>query len=69
MYEFVRGPLVWIAFLGFFGGLAYRLFVMARLARKADRIFLAADVVLDGNGQPACNVTVTTAATATLGVM
>lgn len=31
---------------------------------RLDRIFLAADVVLDGNGQPACNVTVTTAATA-----
>jgi nitrate reductase gamma subunit len=37
MYEFVRGPLVWIAFIGFFGGLAYRFFVMARLAKK-DRV-------------------------------
>ncbi|HUF73619.1 MAG TPA: TonB-dependent receptor [Gammaproteobacteria bacterium] len=31
---------------------------------RLDRIFLAADVVLDGSGQPACNVTVTTAGTA-----
>ena len=29
MYEFVRGPLVWIAFIGFFGGLAYQFITMA----------------------------------------
>ena len=34
MYEFVRGPLVWIAFIGFFGGMAYRFITMARLAKK-----------------------------------
>ena len=34
MYEFVRGPLVWIAFIGFFGGMAYQFITMARLARK-----------------------------------
>jgi nitrate reductase gamma subunit len=44
MYEFVRGPLVWIAFLGFFGGLAYRFFVMARLARKDKVVYATYDV-------------------------
>jgi nitrate reductase gamma subunit len=34
MYELVRGPLVWIAFLGFFGGSIYRFVTMARLAQK-----------------------------------
>jgi nitrate reductase gamma subunit len=34
MYEFVRGPLVWIAFIGFFGGVLYRVITMARLAVK-----------------------------------
>ena len=37
MYEFVRGPLVWIAFIGFFGGMAYQFITMARLAKK-DRV-------------------------------
>ena len=37
MYEFVRGPLVWIAFIGFFGGMAYRFIMMAQLAKK-DRV-------------------------------
>jgi hypothetical protein len=34
MYDFVSGPLVWIAFIGFFGGLFYRFVTMARLAKK-----------------------------------
>jgi nitrate reductase gamma subunit len=34
MYEFISGPLVWIAFIGLFGGLAYRLVTMARLAHR-----------------------------------
>lgn len=34
MYQFVSGPLVWIAFIGFFGGLLYRFVTMARLAKK-----------------------------------
>jgi nitrate reductase gamma subunit len=34
MYEFVSGPLVWIAFFGFFLGVTYRLVTMARLAKK-----------------------------------
>jgi len=37
MYEFIRGPLVWIAFIGFFGGLLYQLITMARLAKKGVR--------------------------------
>ena len=39
MYELVRGPLVWIAFIGFFAGLAWRLFVTARLAQR-ERVVL-----------------------------
>ncbi len=34
MYDFVRGPLVWIAFIGFFGGILYRLVAMAQLAKR-----------------------------------
>jgi len=34
MYELVRGPLVWIAFVGFFAGCLYRIITMARLAKK-----------------------------------
>jgi nitrate reductase gamma subunit len=37
MYEFVSGPLVWVAFLVFFGGSLYRLIWMASTARK-DRV-------------------------------
>jgi nitrate reductase gamma subunit len=34
MYEFISGPLVWIAFIGLFGGLAYRFVTVARSAHK-----------------------------------
>ena len=34
MYEFARGPLVWIAFIAFFGGIAYRLVTTYLLAKK-----------------------------------
>lgn len=34
MYEFSRGPLVWIAFAVFFGGSAYRLISIIMLAKK-----------------------------------
>jgi nitrate reductase gamma subunit len=34
MIEFVTGPLVWISFIGFCGGLAWRLVTMARLAHR-----------------------------------
>ena len=43
MYEFVRGPLVWIAFIGFFAGLAYRIITMARLAKKEKVVFPTMD--------------------------
>ncbi len=36
MYEFVRGPLVWISFLVFIIGSLYRLISMAGLAKKKD---------------------------------
>lgn len=36
MYEFVRGPLVWISFLVFIIGSLYRLISMANLAKKKD---------------------------------
>jgi len=39
MYELVRGPLVWVAFIGFFAGVAIRLVRMARLAKK-ERVVL-----------------------------
>ena len=32
MYDFVHGPLVWIAFIGFFSSLAYQFITMALLA-------------------------------------
>ncbi len=34
MYDFVSGPLVWIAFLGFFAGGLYKVVTVARLAKK-----------------------------------
>ena len=34
MYEFVRGPLVWIAFIIFFCGCAYRIVSMIQGAKK-----------------------------------
>jgi nitrate reductase gamma subunit len=34
MYEFARGPLVWIAFILFFGGCIYRIVSIALLAKK-----------------------------------
>jgi nitrate reductase gamma subunit len=39
MYEFVSGPLVWIAFIGFFVGVGYKVVTMARLAVK-DKVVL-----------------------------
>ena len=36
LYNFVRGPLAWVAFILFFGGILYRLVSMLRLARKKD---------------------------------
>ena len=39
MYEFVSGPLVWIAFIVFFGGSIYRLVSMLTLAKKEKVIY------------------------------
>jgi len=39
MYEIIRGPLVWIAFIGFFGGLLYRLISMGLSAKKERVVF------------------------------
>jgi nitrate reductase gamma subunit len=36
LYSFVSGPLVWVAFIIFFGGSLYRLVSMAMLAKKKD---------------------------------
>jgi len=38
VYEFVSGPLVWLAFIIFIGGSIYRIVSMARLARKKDAV-------------------------------
>ncbi len=38
MYDFVSGPLVWIAFIVFVGGLVYQFVTMLRLA-KNDKIY------------------------------
>lgn len=43
MYELVRGPLVWIAFLGFIGGVLYQIVTMARLARKDKVVYATFD--------------------------
>jgi nitrate reductase gamma subunit len=39
MYQFVSGPLVWIAFIGFFAGSLYKVIAMARLAKR-ERVVL-----------------------------
>lgn len=36
MYEFVRGPLLWVSFIVFIGGSLFRLIYMANLAKKKD---------------------------------
>lgn len=38
LYNFVRGPLAWVAFILFFGGILYRLISMLLLARKKDNV-------------------------------
>jgi nitrate reductase gamma subunit len=37
IYEFVNGPLVWVAFIVFFGGIVYRLIAMIRLVNKKEK--------------------------------
>jgi hypothetical protein len=39
MYEFARGPLVWIALIGFVAGSLYQILSMLRLAKKEKVIF------------------------------
>ena len=39
MYEFIRGPLVWIAFIVFIGGVLYKLVNMHLLAKKEKVIY------------------------------
>jgi len=43
LYDFVRGPLVWIAFVGFFAGVIYQFVSMARLARKDKVVYATYD--------------------------
>lgn len=38
LYNFVRGPLAWVAFILFFGGILYRLVSMFLLAKKKDPV-------------------------------
>jgi nitrate reductase gamma subunit len=38
LYNFVRGPLAWVAFILFFGGIVYRLVSMFWLAKKKDPV-------------------------------
>ena len=40
MYDFVRGPLVWVAFIVFFGGIALQVFRFFALTRKKDPVYL-----------------------------
>ena len=39
VYNFIRGPLVWISFLIFLGGSIYKIFTMLRLAKKDKVVF------------------------------
>lgn len=39
MYDFVSGPLVWIAFCGFLGGAIYKLYSTALLARRERTVY------------------------------
>ena len=38
MYEFVRGPLLWVAFIVFLGGLIYRVAALVSLSLKKDKV-------------------------------
>lgn len=43
LYDFVRGPLVWIGFAGFFAGLIYQIVSMARLGKRDKTVFATYD--------------------------
>jgi nitrate reductase gamma subunit len=38
MYEFVRGPLLWVAFIVFIGGMIYRVASLISLSKKKDKV-------------------------------
>ena len=42
-YDFIRGPLVWIAFAVFLGGSLFRLIMMGKLAQKEGTVFPTMD--------------------------
>jgi len=42
MYDFVRGPLLWVAFIVFFGGLVFQIFQFFAVTKKKDPVFLPA---------------------------
>jgi nitrate reductase gamma subunit len=44
MYDFVRGPLVWVAFIVFFGGLALQVFRFFALTRRKEPHYLPANL-------------------------
>jgi nitrate reductase gamma subunit len=39
MYDFVRGPLLWVAFIVFFGGLVYQVIQFFALTRRKEPVF------------------------------
>ena len=39
MYDFVRGPLVWVAFIIFIGGLVYQVFQFFRITQKKEPVY------------------------------
>ena len=41
MFDFIRGPLLWVAFIVFFGGLVFQLLQFFTLTRKKERLFLS----------------------------
>jgi nitrate reductase gamma subunit len=38
MYEFVRGPLLWVSFIVFIGGMIYRVATLISLSKKKDKV-------------------------------
>ena len=43
MYDFVRGPLVWVAFIIFIGGLVYQVFQFFRMTKKKESVYAPRD--------------------------
>jgi nitrate reductase gamma subunit len=40
MYDFIRGPLVWVAFMVFAGGLVYQIFQFFSMTQRKERVFM-----------------------------